>query len=44
MLNTAGTMGGIFVLMVVVVVLSTVLDRIEARLLRWRPKETDTRA
>jgi NitT/TauT family transport system permease protein len=43
-LNTAGTMGGIFVLMVVVVVLSTVLDRIEARLLRWRPKETDTRA
>jgi NitT/TauT family transport system permease protein len=43
-LNTAGTMGGIFVLMVVVVVLSSILDRFEKRLLRWRPKEMDTRA
>lgn len=41
-LDTAGTMAGIFVLMVVVVALSSVLDRIEARILRWRPKESDT--
>lgn len=42
-LNTAGTMGGILVLMVVVVVLNTALDHIEDHVLRWRPKlgETD---
>lgn len=40
-LNTAGTMGGIFVLMVIVVILSTILDRIESWLLRWRPKEME---
>jgi len=42
-LNTPGTMAGIVVLMVVVVVLNTVLDQAEDRILRWRPKESDTR-
>jgi sulfonate transport system permease protein len=40
-LNTAGTMGGIVVLMVVVVVLNDLLDRVESRVLRWRPKAGD---
>jgi NitT/TauT family transport system permease protein len=43
-LNTPGTMAGIVVLMVVVVVLNTALDRIETHILRWRPKESDTQA
>jgi NitT/TauT family transport system permease protein len=42
-LNTAGTMSGILVLMTVVVVLNAVLDRFEDHVLRWRPKESDTR-
>lgn len=42
-LDTAGTMSGIVVLMVVVVVLNSILDKGEARLLRWRPKESDLR-
>lgn len=42
-LDTAGTMAGIVVLMLVVVILNTVLDRAEARILRWRPKESDLR-
>jgi NitT/TauT family transport system permease protein len=42
-LDTAGTMAGIFVLMLIVVALGTILDRIEDRLLRWRPKEGDNR-
>jgi NitT/TauT family transport system permease protein len=41
-LDTAGTMAGIFVLMIVVVALGSILDRLEARLLRWRPRESDT--
>lgn len=43
-LNTPGTMAGIVVLMVVVVLLNTALDRVEAHILRWRPKESDTQA
>jgi NitT/TauT family transport system permease protein len=42
-MNTAGTMGGIVVLMVIVVILNSVLDRAEDYFLRWRPKESDTR-
>lgn len=38
-MDSAGTMAGVLVLMVIVVVLGTVLDRIEERLLRWRPKD-----
>jgi NitT/TauT family transport system permease protein len=42
-LDTAGTMAGIFVLMVIVVALSSILDRIEDFILKWRPKEADAR-
>lgn len=42
-LNTPGTMAGILVLMVVVIVLNTVLDKGEDHILRWRPKESDTK-
>ena len=38
-LDTPGTMAGILVLMVVVMVLNAVLDRGENYLLRWRPKD-----
>lgn len=40
-LDTTGTMAGILVLMVVVIVLNTILDRGENRVLRWRPKENN---
>jgi len=40
-LNTAGTMAGILILMTLVVILNSLLDRVETRLLRWRPKESD---
>jgi NitT/TauT family transport system permease protein len=40
-LDTAGTMAGVLVLMVIVVILSTGLDRLERRVLRWRPKRID---
>lgn len=42
-LNTPGTMAGIVVLMVVVVVLNAILDKAEDHVLRWRPKESDTK-
>jgi NitT/TauT family transport system permease protein len=38
-LDSAGTMAGIIVLMLVVLMLGAILDRIEGRLLRWRPHE-----
>jgi NitT/TauT family transport system permease protein len=38
-LDSAGTMAGILVLMVVVLLLGTILDRVEGRILRWRPDE-----
>ena len=38
-LDTPGTMAGIVVLMTIVMVLNAVLDRGEARILRWRPKD-----
>ncbi len=38
-LNTPGTMAGILVLMVVVMLLNTILDRAENYLLRWRAKD-----
>ena len=41
-LNTAGTMSGILVLMTVVLILNTLLDRIENHVLRWRPKEIES--
>jgi len=40
-LDTAGTMAGVLVLMIIVVILSTGLDRLERRALRWRPKRLD---
>jgi NitT/TauT family transport system permease protein len=40
-LDTAGTMAGIVVLMIVVVILNLLLDRVEKRLLKWRPTEAD---
>lgn len=38
-----GVMGGVLILMLIVVVLNSILDRAEDHLLRWRPKESDTR-
>lgn len=39
--NTTGAMAGILILMVMVIVFNGVLNRIEARILRWRPPATD---
>ena len=39
-LNTAGTMAGVLVLMVVVVLLNLVLDRAEHWALKWRPEDS----
>lgn len=41
-MNTAGTMGGILVLMLVVVILNNLLDYFEDWALRWRPKVNDS--
>jgi NitT/TauT family transport system permease protein len=41
-LDTAGTMRGILILMVVVMLLNFVLDGMEKRILRWRPKEHES--
>jgi NitT/TauT family transport system permease protein len=38
-LDSAGTMAGILVLMLVVLLLGTILDRVEGWILRWRPQE-----
>ncbi len=38
-LDTAGTMAGIIVLMLVVVLLNVFLDHAEARILKWRPRD-----
>jgi NitT/TauT family transport system permease protein len=38
--NTTGAMGGIAIMAFAVVVINDVLDRVERRLMRWRPKET----
>jgi len=43
LMDTAGTMAGIVVLMVIVVLLNSVLDYAENHFLRWRPKESDTK-
>jgi len=37
-LNTTGTMAGIVILMIIVVLLNFMLDAIERQVLRWRPK------
>lgn len=37
-----GVMAGVLILMMIVVVLNTLLDKGEDYLLRWRPKESDT--
>lgn len=37
--STTGALGGIFILAAVVVLCNEALDRAEARLLRWRPRE-----
>ncbi|HET7850534.1 MAG TPA: ABC transporter permease [Pseudolabrys sp.] len=42
-LDSAGTMAGIIVLMLIVLLLGTILDRIEGWLLRWRPQEKDVK-
>lgn len=41
-METAGTMALLLILMTIVVVLNSILDRGEDYLLRWRPKESDT--
>ena len=41
-MNTAGTMGGILVLMLVVVILNNLLDYFEDWALLWRPKINDS--
>ena len=38
--NTTGAMGGIAIMAFAVVVINDLLDRVERRLMRWRPKET----
>ena len=38
--NTTGAMGGIAIMAFVVVVINDLLDRVERRLMRWRPKES----
>jgi NitT/TauT family transport system permease protein len=38
--NTTGALGGIAIMALVVVVINDLLDRVERRLMRWRPKET----
>jgi len=43
LMDTAGTMAGIIVLMVIVVLLNSLLDHAEKYVLRWRPKESDTK-
>jgi NitT/TauT family transport system permease protein len=40
--NVTGTMAGVLVLMVVVMLVNWLLDRAEAHLLRWRPTGPDT--
>jgi ABC-type nitrate/sulfonate/bicarbonate transport system permease component len=40
--NVTGTMTGVLVLMVVVLLVNWLLDRAEAHLLRWRPAGPDT--
>lgn len=40
-MDTSGTMAGIIILMTIVVVLNSALDRAEDHFLRWRPKESD---
>lgn len=42
-MDTAGTMAGIVILMIIVVVLNTALDRAESHFLRWRPTESDSK-
>jgi NitT/TauT family transport system permease protein len=42
-MNTAGTMAGVVVLMLIVVVLNLGLDRTEERVLRWRPRDNGSR-
>jgi NitT/TauT family transport system permease protein len=42
-MNTAGTMAGVVVLMVIVVILNLALDRGEERMLKWRPKDASNR-
>jgi len=42
-MNTAGTMAGVVVLMLIVVVLNLGLDRTEERVLRWRPHDNGSR-
>ena len=42
MFNTTGTIGGVLILILLVLLLNKTLDWVEAQLLRWRPKETAT--
>ena len=37
-----GVMGGVLILMLIVVILNSILDKAEDHLLRWRPRESDT--
>ena len=40
--NTTGVLGGITIMSIAVVVINDLLDRLERRLMRWRPKEAVT--
>lgn len=40
--NTTGVLGGITIMSVAVVVINDMLDRLERRLMRWRPRESST--
>jgi NitT/TauT family transport system permease protein len=37
-----GVMGGVLILMMIVVILNSILDKVEDYILRWRPKQSDT--
>ncbi|MBT4739093.1 MAG: ABC transporter permease, partial [Rhodospirillaceae bacterium] len=37
-----GVMGGVLILMMIVVILNSILDKVEDYVLRWRPKQSDT--
>lgn len=39
--NTTGVMGGVIIIMIVVLVANLLLDRAEARILRWQPHRTE---
>ena len=42
MFDVTGSMAGIIILAIVVIILNSILDRVEGMILRWRPKSPET--